>query len=366
MKLSNRVRVALVCAVLAASAFGIAAYWSLKQARDIIEAGLQQRLELALSSREQSLENYTTAVKEDLALFAGTRVVQEAVQEFAQAFRSLGDDPKREVQRLYITDNPNSTGQKQNLIKANDGSDYSRLHGLYHNWFLQLMKTRDYYDVFLVDSEGNVVYSAFKEDDLGTNLLTGKYAREAIGSTYRAVLKTIPGGIVASDFAPYTPSQGQPAAFEGISIRSEGKIVGALLIQLRLDPFNEIMRSTRNLGETGKTYLINGEGQVLTEARFTDNKSFELKASTEPVKRALNGASGILLATDYRGQDVLSIYRPFRWANLTWAAVAEMDVSELRNTDSDLWNSLLWLGCLVVLTSACLGWALAAPDDRTD
>lgn len=43
----------------------------------------------------------------------------------------------------------------------------------YHPYFRGLMEQHEYYDVFLIDVAGNVIYSVFTESDFATNLENG-------------------------------------------------------------------------------------------------------------------------------------------------------------------------------------------------
>ena len=60
--------------------------------------------------------------------------------------------------------------------------------------------SRDYYDLFLIDSDANIVYTVFKEDDLGTNLLTGPFSGSSIAEVYRRAVNSAPESVVASGF----------------------------------------------------------------------------------------------------------------------------------------------------------------------
>ena len=58
---------------------------------------------------------------------------------------------------------------------AGDGSAWSAAHAKYHDYFRAMTQLQDFEDVLMIDTQGNVVYSAFKGVDLGTNLLDGPY-----------------------------------------------------------------------------------------------------------------------------------------------------------------------------------------------
>ncbi len=46
------------------------------------------------------------------------------------------------------------------------------------------MRRLGLYDLFLMDTEGNVIYTAEREDDFGTNLETGPYRDSGLARAY--------------------------------------------------------------------------------------------------------------------------------------------------------------------------------------
>lgn len=127
------------------------------------------------------------------------------------------------------TRQPHGNGSRHKLLKGDDGSEYSDLHGVYHASLSGLVSARDYYDLFLVDPDGNIVYTVFKEDELGTNLLRGALNGAPIAGAYREAVESPPGTVVGTGFARFAPSKNIPAAFVGTSLHHDGRFAGALL-----------------------------------------------------------------------------------------------------------------------------------------
>ena len=115
-------------------------------------------------------------------------------------------------------------------------------------------------DVLMLDTQGNVVYTAFKGVDLGANLLDGPYRLSNLADAYRQVMShNIVGEVVVSDFAAYSPSLGNPAGWAVTPIAVDDEIVGALAIELPIDRINGVMTvdgewDDNGLGATGETY----------------------------------------------------------------------------------------------------------------
>ena len=71
-----------------------------------------------------------------------------------------------------------------------------------------------YYDVFLFDTDGNLVYSVFKELDYATNILNGEWRDTGLATVFRAAnVAESNAQTVFDDFRGYAPSAGAPAAF---------------------------------------------------------------------------------------------------------------------------------------------------------
>ena len=99
---------------------------------------------------------------------------------------------------------------------AGDGSAWSAAHAKYHDYFRAMTQLQEFEDVLMIDTQGNVVYTAFKGVDLGTNLLEGPYRLSNLAGAYReSMSRNIVGEVVLADFAAYSPSLGQPRRVGG-------------------------------------------------------------------------------------------------------------------------------------------------------
>jgi methyl-accepting chemotaxis protein len=162
-----------------------------------------------------------------------------------------GIDMKSELQRVYITENPHPTGEKDKLYDAKTGSLYDVIHAKYHPWFHELQQDEGYYDVFLFDADGNLIYSVFKELDYATNFQSGggEWASSDLGEVFRKAMQITEHHVVAfEDFAPYGPSYDAPASFMAYPVKADGEAIGVLAFQMPIDKINELMRHNLGLG----------------------------------------------------------------------------------------------------------------------
>ena len=253
------------------------------------------------------------------------------------------------AQKLYILDNPNSIGKKNKLIYQKDNSVYSEYHKEYHPYFNEFLKNFGLYDIFLVDKEGYVVYSTFKEKDFATNLLNGPYKNSGLARAYKNALNLNKGEISLNDFNPYEPSYNSPSAFIATPIFIENnERIGVLIFQFPIAILNSIMSfdgkyEKAGLGKTGEVYLVGKDKLIKNDSRFTKEINHPLvkklgtaigvlKIDTPSVREALNGKSGSWITNDYRGVLVLSSYSPIDVYGNKWAIIAKIDKDEALST----------------------------------
>jgi class 3 adenylate cyclase len=312
------------------------------------------------------------------------------------------DNAARYLQYHYIAANPNPVGKKHLLDAAGDRSDYSRLHARYHPVFRNIIEKFGYYDMFLIDPQGTVVYTVFKETDFTTNYRNGPYRTSNLAQLNELVQAAKERNYSKlADFASYAPSYGAPAAFIAAPIfstvntsdsgGSRSEFLGVLAFQLPVDEINAVMTGNRNwqadgLGKTGETYLVGRDHLMRSVSRFLvqDPKDYantlqalgtaketidrinqygtsilQQTVRTDGVQEALLGKQGTQIIQDYRGIPVLSSYAPLRIDNLDWAILAEIDLAEAYAPIYAFERQILISATLLILLATLLAMALA-------
>jgi methyl-accepting chemotaxis protein len=329
IKLTQR----LVGAVLlVASTVGIGIGWAaVNRASVALEQEVSLKLSSVLASREAHLDSYLGSIIEDLEVVSTSPTTVNAVQQFAAAWSEIEGDPGSVLQQLYIRDNPHPTGEKDKLYDAGDSTTYSAVHAQFHPWFHRLQQTREYYDVFLFDTDGDLVYSVFKELDYATNLVRGEWQGTDLAKVFAAAAASRQSGFRSfTDFSPYAPSADAPASFIASPILTEsGDFVGVLAFQMPVGRLNALMADTQGLGETGETYIVGDDLLMRTDSRFSEESTILVQSvESATVMEALKGNAGIEEILDYRDLPVISSYEPFDFEGVRWALMAEIDESE--------------------------------------
>ena len=233
-------------------------------------------------------------------------------------------------------------------------------------FYAKYIEQYGYYDLFLIDPKGYVFYSVTHEADYQTNMVDGKYASSGLGKLVRKSLKS--GKFGLADFAPYAPSNNEPAAFIAQPIIQDGKTELLVALQLSLGAINAIMQQREGMGETGETYLV-GQDNLMRSDSYLDPKYHSVVASfadpskgsvtSDAVKAALSGKTGSEIVIDYNGNPVLSAYAPLQLAGVTWALLAEIDEAEAFAAISQLKWLMVIIGLIGVAMIAAVGYFLA-------
>ncbi len=287
--------------------FAVVGLLSLNKARSSLDSAAFNQLVSIQSIKKGQIENYFNERFGDVTVLAGNPTVAEAMVNFEEAFEAEGDRA--------------------------GGSLWTAVEHDYGPWLTQYNNEYGYYDLFLISSDGDIVFTVAKESDFGQNVINSALSTSSLGICF----KKAQAGSALADFQPYAPSNGEPAAFIGAPVEHEGETVGVVALQIPLDAINNIMQERSGLGETGETYLV-GPNKLMRSDSYLDPENHTVIASfanpskgsvdTEASREALEGRSDAKIITDYNGNPVLSAYSPVSVGDLTWAILAEIDKAE--------------------------------------
>jgi len=274
------------------------------------------------------------------------------------------------AQYIFIVENPEKLGEKNALTyNAKYNSHYMQAHKKFHNSFDTLLNAYSLYDIFLINLNGDIIYSDFKEKDFATNLKDGVYSQSGLAKAYKKALHMNNGEIAFEDFKPYEPSYNAPAAFIATPLYVDGVKKGVLVFQMPVDVINSIMRfddqfKKAGLGESGECYLVGSDYYMRSNSRFQkeikDKVVQELgttigvwKVKTASTEAVFEGKSkrGQWIINDYRDVPVLSVYEEIDIFNgqAKWAVIAEIDKAEAFLPANELRNTLLIISIIILI-----------------
>ena len=193
------------------------------RARDALEKAVFDQLTAARQTKTRQVETYFRTIQAELRLLATSKMVVDATREFRiavdqldragappelrqkvgdwyaenfipQMTRVLGREPALSdylpvggapyyLQYHYIVANPNPAERRKLLDDAGDGSEYSRLHAIYHPLMRAAAATVGFFDFMMADPKsGRLIYTVEKEVDFATSLQFGPYRRSNVAA----------------------------------------------------------------------------------------------------------------------------------------------------------------------------------------
>lgn len=343
-RLSRRTGLA---AALLAVAFLLVAFLVDHRVSEAQFRAASDRLELLMALRKGALEAYFDTVRAELTFWSINDTLREQLAQLREAWAEISGDRLARLQRGYIDENPLPPKRRRDLAAVEDGSAYADAHRAIHPLASAFVVERGYYDFFLIDPEGNVIYTVEKESDFADSLRREPLRGSGLARVYRRALETQgEPRVVFSDFERYAPSEGAPALFAGVAVRAAGgDNLGVIAVQVPTQRIQNIMQVSEGMGRSGETYLVGRDLLMRSDSRFSEHSTIlEVGVESETVKRALAGESGVALTDDYRGIPVLSAFGSFALDDFDWAVMAEIDRDEIAESVASSRLSIPFLG----------------------
>ncbi|MGB2742401.1 MAG: HAMP domain-containing methyl-accepting chemotaxis protein [Cognaticolwellia sp.] len=269
------------------------------------------QLESIKNIKKIQLESYVSSLKSNLLILDSDLYTAIALEKFSAATASTGIN----------------------------GNEWQQLEEQYGKHLKDINKINAWYDLFLIDLKGNIVFTAAKESDLGMNVGTSILANSSINDAFLEAKNSPFGTLSISDFKPYPPSNNEPAAFI-MTKKSDvnGAHIGYIALQFPSNKVNAIMQQRDGMGSTGETYLV-GQDKRMRSDSFLDPTGRSILASfagtiaengvdTIAVERAFKGESASEIINDYNDNSVLSSFTTLDLGTFQWALIAEIDESE--------------------------------------
>jgi len=314
-KIGIRSKILLMLLLVAVGSIAIIGYLGYETGTAVVRRLTRSQFAAIQASKSFEVESYFASLQRQVQTLSGDLVTIEAMKAFDRSFHALNaksvpPDWRGELQHyyadaftpslranlfhvglasdylpqapaaqylqyFYIAKNPKPAGERSALVDANDGSDYSRVHALYHPFFSQYLQRFGYRDLFLVGTEsGDVVYTVLKRVDFASNCLSGPFRDTNFSRAFRASRRGSYADYVnLVDFETYLPSAGAPAAFVASPIYDGREHLGDLVFQISPDEIDRIMTNDRHwresgMGDTGESLLAGQDHLMRSNSRL--------------------------------------------------------------------------------------------------
>ncbi|MBU6391622.1 MAG: cache domain-containing protein [Planctomycetota bacterium] len=239
------------------------------------------------------------------------------------------------------------------LINGKDGHEYLRLK-------TQLECTKadyGYKGIFVCDGAGAVQITTEDEKSLiGMNIMKEKPFRNIQETLYDG--KTYISNVVNFSLegnALEENEKGLPSMFMSYPVKGQNHdVVGAVVLWMDTSVLNKAMKSVA-LGKTGESYLVNKDGDMLTESKFSDHvkntsgayRSYfkvvdpDTQMITKGVERCITEKISGYDLEGYRDYDGLKVVGAWTWLkDLNMGLIVEIDADEASGVVDNI-NSLI-------------------------
>jgi class 3 adenylate cyclase len=417
----------LLTSVLSAAVVGLIGYQS---GQSSLRASAFDRLTEIRQSQTRQLQAQIADLQDSLVIYSRGSTATEAIQAYTAGFDQLNNATITPVQQQaiqkYYADVfakaedaqtgedvdvegllPTSNAQKYlqanyttpftdwdlavKFDDAHDGSAWSAANARFNDFFRQIVTRFEFEDALLLDTRGNVVYSAYKGVDLGSNILTGPYHGGDLTDAYnKAIASNAVDYVATTDFSDYQPAT-EPTAWMVSPVGAQGRVDGVLALQFPISKINRLMTMDKRweesgMGKTGETFIVGPDDLMRSDSRLFLENPDEFKrdvvdagtppdvaqesirqhgttlvqpVATEATRLAQRGQRGTLIAQDYLGHETLQAYAPVDVPGLHWALVAKIDTSEAFAPVATFTRTLV-LSTTVIIFVVCIAAMLLA------
>ncbi|MFN0104616.1 MAG: HAMP domain-containing protein [Bryobacteraceae bacterium] len=307
------------------------------------------RLTVIRQTRARQIERYFEDVANHVLALAADQSAVTALEELERAwphlsappaalqalevhYRSRQDwlpaDPRaRALQYHYIVANPHPVGAKDRLLTAPAAGAYGLVHARFHPTLHRYQSAFGFYDIFLISPAGRILYTVFKEIDLGASLTSPQYNGTALAKAHRRAMALPESEItVLEDYAEYTPSHGAPAAFVAAPVWRGGEKAGVLAIQISIHEVNRVMTGSghwreEGFGDTGQAFMVDSANVLRSDLRANTGGTAVLRPN--PGESVTGAGTGV--SSDGKR---LRSWAPLSVPDVQWSLVAEIDAAE--------------------------------------
>lgn len=292
---------------------------SYTNARESLQEAAMSRLQATSDLKTAFITNWFSYRFLDLDAQATSLENARLLADLSETFESSGKELEEFVDSYQWT----------TIVEGEGGADLKSFR-----------RTYGYHDVLLINLEGNILFTAIAESDLGSNLFDGPRSQSLFAEACKETLRT--GRSSFSDFEIYAPSGDAVAGFlTSVIVDESGDKLGLIAFEISTGKIDGIMQDRAGLGDTGQTYLV-GNDLILRSNFAQDEHVTILRQRVDTVgvqewhKNHIANTEGVhedeheavLKYTGPHGKQVFGIHSNIDIAGVSWAMVSEIEVAE--------------------------------------
>ena len=214
------------------------------------------------------------------------------------------------------------------FVENRTAPDYLAAEKMLDGQLKTFQEVYGYVDLMLVSLEGRIVYGT---NDHHNEIDSGNRLPDPGGKAFEEGKK----GVYVSDIFRNPADSDRFSMLITAPIDDfEGKFMGVIAFEVYMDPIYQLIQNATGLGETGETLLgkrVDKEAIFLNPLRHDHDAALDRKViigsdKAFPIQAAVQGQNGSGYSVDYRGKEILAVWRHI--PSLNWGMVAKIDQEE--------------------------------------
>ncbi len=319
----------------------IATYISYNSSRKALQEEVSNSLLAVADNKANQLSTYLNEQEKNASTLAHMSDTLSAIERYNEAFYSS---------------------------EGIDGDEYNAVDSEFRPFFSYYRKSSGYDDLYLVSPKGNIVFSAKKREDTRSLYEVALYEASGLADVFIKSKESL--RIEISDFE-YSTELNKPIVYISAPIFKGAELIGAVALKMTNEGIVRLVKDHTGLGETGEVIVasnIDDKAVVITPLRFDDHAEFIRKVplgsrAELDIQRAVKGEEGIGTTVDYRGREVLSVWKYLPSFRL--GLVVKMDTQEILASADRLRNTLLKISLglllLVIVLAVPIARSISSP-----
>lgn len=255
--------------------------------------------------------------------------------------------------------------ERFNSAFTNSGAyspEYIRVDQEYRSFFAYYQKSFDYSNLYLANSDGDVIFSVKGRRKIISLYEKAIYQKSQMANVFVRAVKSSKTEI--SDFE-FVPEKKDGVVYIASPVTKGSQLIGVIILEMDNTGISELVQNYTSLGETGEVILaakIEDHVVYISPTRFDSNAAFQRKikiGSKEGVElqEVVKGKEGSGVSIDYRGEEVLTVLRYI--PSFRWGMVVKMDTAEVIASANRLRVTLYKISLMLLVIVIAMAVAIA-------
>jgi len=312
----------------------IAIYVSYSSSQKVLQIEVKNSLLAVTDNKANQIEAYFQKRKRDAVALSSMSEVIDAIEKFTNIYRSVG----------------------------RESLEYSAVEKEFRPMLTYYQKSLGYDDIVFISPDGDPIFSIQGKKELKSLYEIALYKKSELADVFIRAKTSQEAEI--SNFEYYPLAQ-EAAVFIAVPVFKGTDLIGVVVIQMSNKGIYEFVQEYSGLGNTGETIVVSKMGEdavFITPLRFDSQSAFKRRLriglnSGREIQKALQGKNGSGISTDYRGQQVLAVWRYLPTFRL--GMVVKMDTKEVFASAEKLRDNLLKISFTLLIVVVIAAFFIA-------